>query len=227
MVDEARPERPVVPHRVPLTRRQIFAQIIVSLVILGSGIAIGTGGTIFALKDRIARFPLPPPGGRFDPPDSNRPIERWRRELDLTDEQAQKIGDLFKTAMTAARDRWMTMTKEEQERQQEFANSMKSILTSEQYAKWLEEMKQRAEHFQRRWPGGQDRPQDGRGGPGGRRDRGQRGMRGPGFGPDHPAGFDPNGPHGPKPDGLGEPGMDHPPEPRPDGPPEPVPVNEG
>jgi hypothetical protein len=224
MVDETRPDRPVVPHRVPPTRRQIFAQIIVSLVILGSGIAIGAGGTILALKDRIARFPLLPPGGRFEPPDSNRPIERWRSELNLTDEQARQIKDLFTQGVIAARDRWKLIWDQEQKDREAFVASMRGILTPQQFQTWEQEFRDRERHFQRWRPDG---PQDGRGGPDGRRGHGQRGMRGPGFGPDRRGGFDPNGPRGPRPDGPGEPRMDRPPEPRPDGPPEPMPVNEG
>jgi Spy/CpxP family protein refolding chaperone len=218
MVDEMKPDRPVIPHRLPPTRRQILTQIVVAAVILASGIAIGTGGTILALKDRIARFPLPPPGGRFDPPDSNRPIERWRSELNLTDEQARQIKDLFTKGVIAARERWRLIWEQEQKDREAFVKSMESILTAQQFQTWEQEFRDRERHFQRWRPGG---PDDGRGGPDGRRGRGPRGMRGPEFGPDHPPEPGQDGPHGPGSDRPGEPPMDAPPAPRSDGPPGP------
>jgi len=50
MVDEGRPEH-VLPHRrPPFNRRQLLMQVVVAAVILISGIGIGAGGTILALR---------------------------------------------------------------------------------------------------------------------------------------------------------------------------------
>ena len=69
MVGEPKPEHPLHPHRPPLSRRQLLMQVVVAGVILASGVGIGTGGTILALKNRlVTRLRLLPP----DLPDRNR-----------------------------------------------------------------------------------------------------------------------------------------------------------
>jgi len=204
MVDELKPIHPVAPRpRWPFTRRQIVAQIIVAGVILASGIAIGIGGTILSLKDRIIRFP--PPGGRPWMPDANELIDRWRTDLSLTDEQARQIKDIFTKSLEATRERWILIANSQQKEREEFAASMRGILTPGQFQKWEDEFKERERHF-RQWrpggPGGPDRMgrpdrQGGPsrpGGPDGHRDRGFRGMRGPESPPDGPP------PDSPRPD---------------------------
>jgi Spy/CpxP family protein refolding chaperone len=239
MVDENKLGGPAAPPpRRPFNRRQIAAQVIVAAVILASGIGIGAGGTILALKDRIARFPFPMdprgPGG-FDP---NRPVELWRVELGLTDEQAAKIRDVLKDGVKAARERWLQIWQAEQTERQAFIKSMKSILAPEQFAKWQDEYTQRAQHFDRWRRGGPGRGggSEGPGGPDMR--RGMRGgRRGPDFDPNRPPDvrrnrprdFDPNRPpestrQPPRefgPDRPPEPGREPPPEFAPGQPPEP------
>ena len=62
MVGEPKPEHPFHPHRPPLSRRQLLMQFVVAGVILISGIGIGAGGTILALRDRIVwHIPSPSP----------------------------------------------------------------------------------------------------------------------------------------------------------------------
>ena len=202
MVDEMKPTHPVVPRpRWPFTRRQIVAQIIVAAVILASGIAIGTGGTILSLKDRIM-WRLPPGGmpPRFE---WNKDIDRWRTEWALSDVQAQQIRDVFTKRHAAFRQRLDEMFQVQEAERKEFVASMKSILTPDQFQKWEHEVKERERHF-RPWrpdgfkgpggPGGPDRRggPDHQGGPNrpdgpdGHRDRGFRGMKGPDTPPDGP-----------------------------------------
>jgi hypothetical protein len=188
MVDEMKPTQPVTPRsRWPFTRRRIIAQVIVAAVILASGIGIGAGGTVLALKDRLIRFP--PRGDRPRPPDPNGPIDRWRGELGLTDEQAQQIKDMFTKQLAAARDRWLSIEKQAQIERDEFVASMKSILTPEQFEKWEQEFRERERHF-RGWrpggPRGDRRGPDGPNRPDGHRRGGPRSMRPPGPPPEPP-----------------------------------------
>lgn len=208
MVDEMKPIHPVAPRpRWPFTRRQIVAQIIVAAVILASGIAIGAGGTILSLKDRIM-WRFPPRGGppQFDPSED---INRWRTELGLSDEQVQQINDVFTKRHAAFRQRLDEMFQMQHTEREEFVASMRGILTADQFQKWDHEVKERERHF-RQW-----RP-DGFKGPGGPGGRGRPGGPGEFDGPDrHRGDHGPRGMKGPEtqPDGLppGTPQPDSPP----------------
>jgi hypothetical protein len=189
MVDEAKLGPPVVPRRRwPFTRRQIILQVVLAAVILGSGIAIGAGGAILVLRDRIIwRFPPRPPGGRHGPPDL---VAAWTEEYDLTAEQARQIQETLAKQFAAIRELWTDLATKEQAEREKFVQAMKSILTPEQFETWHEDLKERERHFPRwrpRGPGGPDRPggpgrpsgPNGPGRPDGRRDHGPRSMRGP------------------------------------------------
>lgn len=176
MVGEGKPEHPLHPRRLPLSRRQLLTQVVVAVVILGSGMGIGTGGTILALKNRIVTgvrlLPVGPPG-----PEPNFLVERWRGDYGLSDKQAQQVKTTLTRQFTTARELRQKLMQEEQVEQEKFAASMKKILTSEQYTKWEADLKKRMEHFRGM------RPFEGRGGGRG----GPRGERGPG------RSMDPNG----------------------------------
>jgi len=187
MVDEVMPDQPTLPRRRwPFTRRQIMSQVGVAAVILISGVAIGIGGTILSLKERNWRPPLPPVR------DPNTLIDRWRTDLDLSDEQARQIKDAYAKRSAGLRIRMEEMRKSEQAERTAFDKSMKSILTDEQYIKWQEMLREHMKRLRERWPGGPD-GRRGRGGPDGYRGRGgPDGYRGRG-GPDEGR---PGGPRG-------------------------------
>jgi len=208
MVEPAKPEHPTMPHhRPPLTRRQVFSQICVAAVILVSGIGIGSGGAILALKDRIIpRFKLMPP----DPgpgPEPNFLVERWTEDYGLSDEQAKRVKETLTEQWAGTRDLWQKFMQAEQTQRQKFAEAMKKTLTPEQYERWEGDLKKRFEHFRGMRPF-EGRP-GGRGGPRGDRPRDRRmdpndwrENWGPG-GPQR----DPNGPRGGRgPEGFMGPG---------------------
>jgi hypothetical protein len=212
MVDEMKPVHPVAPRpRWPFTRRQIVAQIVVAAVILASGIAIGTGGTILTLKDRIMWRPPEPPGrgGGIRGPFGPDPIvEEWTTKYGLTGEQAQQAKDTLTKQFEATRTIWTEFADRNKAERDKLIEAMKGILTPEQFSKWEPDFTERTQHFDR-WrpggpggPGGRGRP-GGRGdfdGPGGRRgDHGPRGMRGAERPPDSPLPDNPP-PEGPPPD---------------------------
>lgn len=190
MVDDPKPEgepnrgtpHPGPPHPLPhrrpsLSRRQLLAQVVVAAVILVSGVGIGAGGTILALKGRIIPrvrwMPTDPPG-----PEPNFIAARWKTEYGLSDKQEQQVRDALTKQFTSLRELRQKLFQAEQAERDKSTVSLKKILTSEQYAKWDQDMKKMAERFERM-----------------RAFRGQRGdHKGPPRGergPGHP--MDPNG----------------------------------
>ena len=169
MVGEPKPEHPLHPHRPPLSRRQLLMQVVVAGVILASGVGIGTGGTILALKNRlVTRVRLLPPGPPG--PEPNVLVEHWKGDYGLSDKQAQQARETLVKQFTVTRELRQKFMVEEQAEQEKFAAAIKKIFDTEQYAKWEQDLKRRFEHFQRM------RSFDGRGGGRG----GPRGERGPG-----------------------------------------------
>jgi hypothetical protein len=176
MVDEGRPDHHALPHRhPPIPRRQIVAQVIVGAVILVSGIAIGAGGTILALKDRI----IPPfrertssgktPGQ--DPNEGGRRSDwiakRWQEDYGLSDEQARQVRETLAKEFQATDKLWADFRKAEETQRQKFALAMKGILTAEQFTKWEADFNRMVEHMRNMRPF--DPRRGGRGGPPGER----------------------------------------------------------
>jgi hypothetical protein len=226
MVDDMKPSHPVAPRRSSLTRRLVLEQVLVAAVILVSGIAIGAGGTILVLDDRIIwRRPLPPPPGpgvdgerqRRDQFIRSMIIKDWTTRYSLTGEQAQQVEATLTKQFETTQALWKEYAEKDKTEREKFIKAMGTILTPDQFSKWEPEFRQRTEHFDRWRPGGPGGP-GGRGKPGGRGefegpgghrgDRGPRGMKGQ----------EPVPPDGPMPDG---PPPDGPPssDPLPDGPP--------
>jgi len=193
----------------PMVNRKsaMVVQIIVSAVILLSGIGIGVGGTILALRDRIIwKFPPPPPDGGDRRMDPNGIARRWQEEYGLNDEQVEQVKEIFTRQFTAMREVFNKLQVEERAQREQFATAMKEILKPEQFEKWEKEFRERGERWRRMRPFGR---------PG----------SGPGPGPGR------HGPPGPSPRDGKRPDQwrDHPdggpremrtPWPRPDGPPE-------
>lgn len=183
MVDDEPQERVAPARRWPrLMRRQVMAQIIVGVVILVSGMAIGVGGTLVVLKDRfIWRFPPRRP----ERPDPNRIAGMitgdWTEKYDLTEEQTQKVKELFATEFQTRRARVEKMMEADRADREQFAQAMKEILTPEQFERWEHDFRERGERYRRmgpfrspRGPGGHRPPGSSRGPRGTRRSERQR-----------------------------------------------------
>jgi hypothetical protein len=161
MVSGGKPEHPLPPRR-PFNRRQMLLQAVVAAVILVSGIGIGAGGTILALKNRLVpRLRLPPPS----PPgmEPNFLVARWTDDYGLSEKQAKQVKDTLIKQFAATRKLWEDFAAAEQNEREKFAASMKKTLRPEQFSKWDEDLKERMKHFRGM------RPFDGRGGRGGPR----------------------------------------------------------
>jgi len=201
MVDAGKPR-----HRAPLTRRQVITQVVVSAVILVSGIIIGSGGTVLALKDRIVPpFTPPTSNGRTPSHDANEAArrsdwiaERWRNDYGLDDVQMRQAKEMLAKEFAATERLRQDFWRAEQEQRAKFALAMKGILTSEQFVKWESDFKKMVERMQNMRPF--DPRRGGRGGPPGDRRDGPPDRR---LDPnDHRGGWppgpprDPNGPRG-------------------------------
>jgi hypothetical protein len=163
MVDEAQTPQPVPARRPRLTPRQIFAQTIMGGLILLSGVAIGTGGSVLILKDRIIwRLPMRDGARR---PDPNRIVDEWTAKYGLNEEQAQRVKEIFTRRFEAHRAHFSEMVKRAQTEREAFAAAVKEILTPEQYERWERDFRERSERYRRMWPGPRRRPRGpGRGG---------------------------------------------------------------
>ncbi len=224
MVGDPKPEHPLHPRRLPLSRRQLLMQGMVAVVILGSGIGIGTGGTVLALKNRIVPvvrvMPFGPPGQ-----EPNDIAAHWKADYGLSDKQEQQIRDILTKQVTDLRKIRQTLFQAEQAAREKYALSLKKVFTPEQYSKWDQAMQARQEQFER-WRASRGQRGDHKGPPRGERGPGRMMMMDPnGHRMDRPPrspmdfeGFrgnrpprgpmDPNGRHGPdgppiQPAGLG------------------------
>jgi len=172
MVDAARPSHPVIPHRIPPSRQQIIAQVLVSAVILVSGVVIGGGGTILALKDRIIAPIDDEPGPNNEGPRGEGPaneiVAHWTTDYGLTETQAQQAKETLTGQFAATHKLWTEFLKAEQTEREKFGLAMKGILTPDQFTRWDADFKRMVEHMQRMRPF--DPRRGGRGGPGGRGD---------------------------------------------------------
>jgi hypothetical protein len=178
MVDEPKPEHPLHPHRPPLSRRQLTMQFLVAGVILVSGVGIGAGGSILALKGRIIpgmRWrPVEPPG-----PEPNFIVAHWKERYSLSDKQAQQVKDILTKQFTALRKLRQTLFQAEQSEREKAATSLKKVLNSEQYAKWDQDIKRMSERWARGPRGDHKGPPRGERGSGRPRDPNDRRWDGP------------------------------------------------
>jgi hypothetical protein len=195
-------------------------QTVVAGVILASGVGIGTGGTILALRGRIIPrirvMPIDPPG-----PEPNAIAARWRGEYGLSEKQEQQAKDVLAKQFTALREVRQKLFQAEQSEREKAAISLKKVFDSAQYAKWDEDMKRISARFERmraRGPRGDHKgPPRGERGPGRPRDPNDRRWDGP---PRPPMEF--GGPRGDRPPrGPMDPNNRHRGDRPPDRPPEP------
>ena len=172
MVDETKPEHPLHPHRPPFNRRQLLMQAVVAGVILASGIGIGAGGAVLTLKDRIVwSLPSPPPDRddrRSRPPDF---VEMLRAQYSLSDEQVEKVKDLFAKRLDTARERRRQVEAIEVAERAKLVEDMKPILNPDQFVRWSADYRKMIEDMRDRpfWGprGGHKGPSRGNRGPGG------------------------------------------------------------
>jgi len=143
-------------------RRRRLMQILLSLVILSCGIAIGSAVTLNVVWKRFV--------DGFQRPEeiSGRVVGRMNRYLELTDEQETQLEQIFKEHEKTIRDIRMEYQPLIRNEIESLEEKVKTVLTPDQAAKWEE----RFRGMKEMWMG--PRPP---GGPGGRRFRGGDGER--------------------------------------------------
>jgi hypothetical protein len=160
--------------RTPMKHSQKINFVILGLVILASGFALGTSSTFFYLQgqDRIRPRPFIPPG---DPNERDRrgfdPVKKWAAQYKFTDEQTE----LVKAAMERQHQEFRELFDSGQEKMEVAKNmlveDMNDILTPEQFSAWDKDFKER---LKKRWGRGRGRSfRSERGGPPGSRGSGR------------------------------------------------------
>jgi Spy/CpxP family protein refolding chaperone len=167
MVDESTtPASPSGKKRLSLRKKQIYQQIIVAIIILACGIVIGSGATLLRLKDRMMM-----PGPR---PPLRDIVEDIQGRYDLTDEQVEKVEDIFSKRHETMRNLFEKIREQMDAEFKELSAEMKEILTPEQYESWENDFKSRRRGPGKFAPGGPGSGRFGHRRPGpGRRGRGR------------------------------------------------------
>ena len=197
-------EEPNAPHapggaaHLPQPGRQTWPLVLLGLVILVCGTAIGAGAAVLWLKDRLAGPPRPE---RATP----EIVRDLRSRYDLTEEQARRVGDIMQRRMEALEAIRRDAEEKFQAEHEKLRAEMKSVLTPDQYERWLAHFESLRARPPGPPPGGPGRPpMKGRPGP----DTGDRVQPGrpprPGQGP--PPGQGPAPGQGPGPGGRPGPG---------------------
>lgn len=153
------------------------------LVILLAGLVIGVSSTLTLVRHR----PMgPPPGPEFV---SRRMVHDLQRDLDLSPEQAKKIGAIVKERMQKLDEIRKEARPKVAEQLKLMNEEISAVLTEEQKRAWQDNWQRRFHRFQRPSRPGGPRPGEGprrRGGP--PEDRMRRGPQlfGPPPGPNRP-----------------------------------------
>lgn len=186
---------PLDPHVNPtmaLRRMHRWRMALSGLVILAAGITLGIAGTLLVVKPAEPR-----------PPDIDNAVAmtlmRFRGELNLTDEQVDRIRTILREHFEELEALRMAARPKIEQLLQDMKTQIGEVLTEQQQTDWEKLIARFEEEFQR----GMRRRPGGPGGPG----RPGDGSRGPGRGdwPRRPDGFGPGGegrPWGPRPEGA-------------------------
>jgi hypothetical protein len=132
--------------RTPMKHRQKINFVILGLVILASGFALGTSSTFFYLQgqDRIRPRPFISTGdpnerrGRgFDP------VEKWAAQYKFTDEQKELVKAAMERQHQAFRELFESGRVKMDAAKDMLVKEMNDILTPEQFSSWDKDFKER------------------------------------------------------------------------------------
>ncbi|MBE3099561.1 MAG: hypothetical protein IMZ44_20785 [Planctomycetes bacterium] len=129
-------EEPNAPHtpggaaHLPQPGRQTWPLVLLGLVILVCGTAIGGGAAVLWLKDRLAGPPRP---DRATP----EIVRDLRSRYDLTEEQARRVGGIMQHRMEALEAIRRDAEEKFEAEHEKLRGEMKAVLTPEQYEQWV------------------------------------------------------------------------------------------
>jgi hypothetical protein len=117
----------------PRRRRRVLVMVAFGMVILISGIAIGSGGTVIWMHHRMMRA--------FHDPDRMEAelAARIRSELDLTDEQTARVEQVLKERRKAMDKLHEEMSPKFEAERERLRTEVAAVLNSEQARKWNED----------------------------------------------------------------------------------------
>ncbi len=172
MVDEEKTTGPV-----SISRRQTRQLIALGVVILISGIVIGSGATMLCLKDRTVR------PSKYEGKQHLHLVKKMQADYDLSKEQSGQLEELFKKRFANTQTIRQESRQKMNEERKELIASVKEVLTKEQFDKWDKEFKTREKKSRdrrRKRQGGSGQHRKGGRRPEGRNGGGRPQPRGPG-----------------------------------------------
>jgi len=124
-------------------RKQIIPQMVVGLIILISGIIVGSGGTVALLKDRVVWIHHHP---KMEAADIAKEIGS---QYGLTNEQTQKVEQIFRDMIqdrTAVHQEFEAKMEAEH---QQLVTEMKAVLLPEQFERWHKDFEAKQEQHKK------------------------------------------------------------------------------
>lgn len=174
MVDDRIDIPPDLPVPLQPPRRRT-AQLLWSVLQLICGVVIGTGATIYILRDHITWNRLKGPNR----PDAIIIVHDMQSRYGLTDDQFKRVSDLVQGSLDKKWSMGKTFFEQMAAEDARVKEQMRTILTPEQFSAYAEDMRQMAERHEKRRPPF-FREGDREGGPRGPGPGGPGGPRGPG-----------------------------------------------
>ncbi|NQV33514.1 MAG: hypothetical protein HQ515_12550 [Phycisphaeraceae bacterium] len=116
-------------------------QIATGIIIVLSGIVIGSGGTILFLKDRIMWHDNPLRGR-----DPSTMAKQWKATYDLSDEQAEKVEKIATKRLNTRRALTEEFTQRIASEREQFVAEVETILSPEQFQRWKNDLEERGKN---------------------------------------------------------------------------------
>jgi len=145
--------------RTPMKHRQKVNFVILGLIILASGFALGTSTTFFYLQDQGRIRPPRGPNGP-QPPIFRNSLDTWTTKYNFTDEQKERVSAALERQHKAFREMFESGREKMEAAKDMLVKDMTDILTPEQFSMWNEDFKERLKRRGR----GRGRPSRNKGG---------------------------------------------------------------
>jgi hypothetical protein len=151
MVNEMEPTDSIRRRQtVSASRSTKCTQIATGIIIVLSGIVIGSGGTILVLKDRITWHDSPLKGR-----DPSTMAKQWKATYDLSEEQAEKVEKISTKRLKTRRALTEEFTQRIASERDKFVTEVETVLSPDQFQRWKNDFEERAKKRPRR--GGAER----------------------------------------------------------------------
>ncbi|MEN6386883.1 MAG: hypothetical protein ABFD79_17015 [Phycisphaerales bacterium] len=126
-----------------LQKNKVMAKLVCGLVILLSGIIIGSGATVLMVKHRVIWVSKVSK-------DANDIADKIARKYVLTDEQHKQVQQIMLKAFAEKKLFDQQQEKQRNDYAKVFIAEMNSVMTPEQFAKWNKDFMEMREKFKKR-----------------------------------------------------------------------------